>query len=187
MRNNEGENNPNWRGGLPTCLDCGITISIYAKRCKECNKIFQIGVNSGNYKTGIPKCMNCGKALGDRRSRRCSSCNILNHHKIGLLKKHLSNEYNPFFIDGKYKFPYPKIFNSKFKYIIRERDNHECQLCNKKERESKRALDVHHIDYNKENLEHNNLITLCLKCHMKTNFNRDYWFAYFNYIMEETL
>ena len=24
----------------------------------------------------------------------------------------------------------------------------------------------------------------CLRCHTKTNTNRDYWFAYFTYIME---
>jgi len=30
-----------------------------------------------------------------------------------------------------------------------------------------------------------NLITLCLKCHRKTNFDRDYWFAYFEYIRGE--
>jgi len=31
------------------------------------------------------------------------------------------------------------------------------------------------IDYNKENLEESNLISLCMPCHRKTNFNRDYW------------
>lgn len=39
---------------------------------------------------------------------------------------------------------------------------------------------VHHIDYNKLNCNPNNLITLCKSCHMKTNFNREYWLDYFN-------
>jgi hypothetical protein len=37
-------------------------------------------------------------------------------------------------------------------------------------------LDIHHIDYDKNNLQENNLISLCQKCHGKTNFNREYWF-----------
>ena len=36
-----------------------------------------------------------------------------------------------------------------------------------------------HIDYNKLNCNPNNLISLCRKCHMKTNSNRDYWINYF--------
>lgn len=36
-----------------------------------------------------------------------------------------------------------------------------------------------HIDYNKKNCNPKNLITLCRKCHSKTNSNRDYWINYF--------
>jgi hypothetical protein len=35
------------------------------------------------------------------------------------------------------------------------------------------------------NCKDNNLITLCNSCHSKTNFNRDYWYSYFKYIMGE--
>ena len=50
-----------------------------------------------------------------------------------------------------------------------------------------RVLDVHHIDYNKMNINPKNLICLCHKCNLRANFRRDYWFAYFNYIIEERL
>ena len=43
----------------------------------------------------------------------------------------------------------------------------------------KRKLDVHHIDYDKKNNDPKNLISLCRKCHMKTNKNRKYWTKYF--------
>ena len=43
-----------------------------------------------------------------------------------------------------------------------------------------RALNVHHIDYNKLNCMPNNLLSLCDKCHRKTNNNREYWTNYFN-------
>jgi len=35
-----------------------------------------------------------------------------------------------------------------------------------------------------EILRKDNLITLCRQCNTRVNFNRDYWFAYFTYIME---
>ena len=108
-------------------------------------------------------------------NRRCNSCS----------KK---AERNGNYIHGKGNAPYPVDFDEILKTKIRQRDNHTCQLCDKKQFELKgrfKKLDVHHIDYNKENLNPNNLITLCKKCNNNVNKNRDYWFAYFKYIMEE--
>lgn len=75
--------------------------------------------------------------------------------------------------------PYSYLFNQQLKDKIRVRDNFKCQLCSIPELECDRRLDVHHIDYDKKNLNENNLISLCKKCHMKTNHNRDYWKEYF--------
>lgn len=74
-------------------------------------------------------------------------------------------------------------FNKKLKEKIRERDNQICQECGKLQKELKRLLDIHHIDYNKKNNNSNNLISLCNNCHMKTNFNRKHWERYFKNIM----
>ena len=41
--------------------------------------------------------------------------------------------------------------------------------------ECNRKLAVHHIDYDKLNLNPNNLISLCISCHVKTNKDREYW------------
>ena len=71
--------------------------------------------------------------------------------------------------------PYPLAFNNQIKDRIRVRDNFICQECGVPELECSRRLHVHHIDYNKENLTENNLVSLCLSCHMKTNFKREYW------------
>lgn len=49
----------------------------------------------------------------------------------------------------------------------------------------KKGTHVHHIDDNKQNCKKNNLITTCNQCNIKANFNRDYWYAYFTYIVEE--
>ena len=58
----------------------------------------------------------------------------------------------------------------KVKKIIKARDSFECQLCGFKEN-----IHVHHIDYDKKNIEHDNLITLCRKCHSMTHRGRTFW------------
>lgn len=75
--------------------------------------------------------------------------------------------------------PYPINFNNSLKERIRKRDNYICQLCGIMEAELGRLLDVHHIDYNKENTADNNLISLCRRCNAKVNTNREYWQTYF--------
>ncbi len=71
--------------------------------------------------------------------------------------------------------PYTLEFNEDLKEVIRNRDRRKCQICEKTELENKKKLDVHHIDYDKKNSNPNNLISLCNRCHMKTNQNREYW------------
>lgn len=61
-------------------------------------------------------------------------------------------------------------FNNILKNKIKDRDNNSCQLCG-----DTNELHVHHIDYNKNNNEETNLVTLCRKCHNITNFNRQFW------------
>lgn len=52
---------------------------------------------------------------------------------------------------------------------IRDRDNHVCFDCGKTEEENSTlmALDVHHIDFDKDNSDPTNLITLCRQCHKR--------------------
>ena len=67
-----------------------------------------------------------------------------------------------------------------FKRSIRERDHYLCQICL-----HGKGIDVHHIDYNKQNCNPENLITLCESCHGKTNGNRIYWKNYFKKIQSQ--
>lgn len=73
--------------------------------------------------------------------------------------------------------PYSLDWTKKLKNKIRKRDNFACQMCLLVQ--DKKNHSVHHVDYNKKNCKENNLITLCNSCHIRTNFNREYWINYF--------
>lgn len=75
--------------------------------------------------------------------------------------------------------PYPCEFNVNYKDQIRRRDNNICQVCDKTEDKNGKKLDIHHIDYNKDNIGPSNLVSLCKSCHMKTNFHRGFWPPFF--------
>jgi hypothetical protein len=81
--------------------------------------------------------------------------------------------------DGKSFEPYGIEFNDELKERIRKRDGYTCQECGKTQKELDRKLDVHHIDYDKQNNNEDNLISLCSSCHMKTNYNREDWIEHF--------
>ena len=100
----------------------------------------------------------------------------------GIKKPHVSKRMkgknHPLFNNWSSRLPYSIDWTDELKESIRNRDSYECQKCNKF------GKYVHHIDYNKENCDKNNLITLCDSCNLRANFNRDYWYSYFRYIME---
>jgi 5-methylcytosine-specific restriction endonuclease McrA len=151
-------------------------ISLKGKHCspktefQKGNRI-NIGKKNGQYIDGrsLNKnfCKDCGKRIL-WTSKRCKRC----WHKFNKGCKHGSHIPNLVRI-------YSVIFK-RIRKVIRKRDNYRCQVCNKPQKNMK--LDVHHIDYNKKNNNKKNLISLCKKCHMKTNHNRNYWYSYFLYL-----
>lgn len=94
---------------------------------------------------------------------------------------HAGNK-NPAWKGGLSYLPYCHKFNKSLKEQIRDRDNRTCQLCGVKENGKK--LCVHHIHYDKPNCEPD-LISVCLSCHRKTSFNRDYYENLFMKNLEE--
>ena len=89
-----------------------------------------------------------------------------------------SGENHPRWKGGISREPYGFDFNEELKELIRKRDNYKCQLCGCPQEECETKLPIHHIDYDKENSNPNNLISLCISCHSKTNEKRDYWVGY---------
>lgn len=96
------------------------------------------------------------------------------------ISKAVSGKKNPNYIDGRSKEnnPYPPAWTKELRQAIRQRDKFVCAICGYYP-----ATTIHHIDYNKQNCEPNNVITLCKKCHAKTNVNRKYWIKYFKRII----
>ena len=169
----------------------GRTLEIF--HCKTCYKI--INYRTALYGTGY--CKICFLKQGktnyiDGRTLKkyqCKECNKQISRDIGLYGSRLcgscvrlgNKHYN--YIDGRSYESYPQEFNSKLKLKIRKRDNFECQNCEMTEEEHitvyGRVLEVHHIDYNKENCDEENLITTCKQCNTRANHNRKYWTEYF--------
>lgn len=89
------------------------------------------------------------------------------------------------------KFPYLFNFNDELKNEIKERDNYICQNCKITEEEHitvfGRVLPIHHIDYDKKNNNKNNLITVCIACNVRANYNRNYWIKFFKKIINNIL
>jgi hypothetical protein len=98
--------------------------------------------------------------------------------KVILNHANFKGSNNPNYIDGN-SIKYSEDWNSSLKEKIRNRDEDICQNCGMTKEEHLIVygvnLSVHHIDYNKENCNEYNLISLCLACHLRSNSNRNYW------------
>ena len=90
-----------------------------------------------------------------------------------LLSDLLSGENNPNWAGGASTLPYGVGFTRKFKRLIRERDGNKCQRCGKTRKQNWRALEIHHIDHNKNNNDPSNLITVCSSCNVYLSYHRD--------------
>ena len=76
------------------------------------------------------------------------------------------NDYCPIFSDN------------EFKQMIKDRDGNKClnPYCNHKST----LLHVHHINYDKQECNSLNLITLCVRCNCFANYDRDWhqlWYS----------
>jgi len=87
-------------------------------------------------------------------------------------KKSGANHWN--WIGGISENPYSPSFY-EIKYLIKLRDNFQCQICSIGEEELPYKLCIHHIDFNKQNNSEENLITLCRSCNVQVNYARKKW------------
>ena len=94
--------------------------------------------------------------------------------------KDRSGKLNPNWKGGIQYEPYSSNWTEELKEKIRKKYNRKCQLCGKFEKDNEWGrLQVHHIDYNKQNCYESNLIPLCVSCNFKVNYGRNFWIKYF--------
>lgn len=195
------------------CKDCGKPINNRSIRCRSCEtkRRHKKGIINSK-KFDNPSCIDgrtfkkyyceCGKEISyesiRKGTKKCQQCYLKtikgkNHplfgkHHTKKTKRKIKQallglmllDKNPNWKNGKSFEPYSLEWTEELKNFIRQRDNYICQKCGKE------GNNVHHIDYDKENCTKENLITLCTGCNSKVNFNRDYWYSYFTYLMEYT-
>lgn len=145
--------------------------------CKESYKV--PNHDKGSRKYCSRKCQHIGirGQTGIWKGKKFSKKHIENMSRVRIGKWAGDRHYN--WQGGKSFEPYPVTWTNTLKEAIRQRDNYKCQICGCPQEECTSKLPVHHIDYDKENLDPKNLITLCRSCHSKTNYNRPYWIDYF--------
>ena len=176
---------------------CGTLIRNYRTRCMSCYKKIRKEnakkyfckkcgkPNTGKGETGLcckcedisrrkeNFCLDCGKKIS-LQGKRCVRCAVIESSRY----KDITKENNPNWNGGIAYQGYSLSFTRKLKSQIRERDNHICQLCGCTTKENGKLLEVHHIDYDKNNSKEENLISLCKVCHGRMHgqkANRRYW------------
>lgn len=172
----KGETARFWNGGDITfdCVVCGKTVT---RRRGNTGGTYKFCSNSCHDRhrqrreTGT--CYRCGKSFERKKShaKRYDKefCSVACHALYAV------RENSHLWKGGERgrKF-YPKEWSSKFKKMIRERDNYTCAIC------KQHGTDVHHINYVKADTNPGNCVTLCKSCHARTNSNREYWTEYFS-------
>lgn len=190
-----GSKNPNWKGGKVRliCEHCKTPFEVIPSRADKARYCSLACCNKSDERRQLMRERPVIRATGRRvqyAKIECGWCKTefeIIPGKVGLKKfccrecqfawrKQLhSGKNNPMWRGGVRKNGYPLDWNKRSK-SIRERDGDRCQnpLCLKKETH----IVVHHIDYNKNNLNDENLITVCNSCNSRFNYRRDYWQAF---------
>lgn len=185
-----GRNNPYWKGGSVerVCLACKKIFPVErselrrngGKFCStKCQYRYMKKENHPSWRGGLVKkvCKNCGKDFyitkANERRRQSKYCSM----KCFGLSNRGSNHI--WWKGGSSWKDYPLEFNRQLKELIRIRDGHRCQKCGCPEIENIKKLAVHHIDYNKQNLNPSNLISLCNRCNISVNAKRSKWTKFF--------
>jgi len=184
VSNFQGKTDPNrnTKEKIPCACGCGMSILRYMEGGRE--RRFAHGHNAKSDYSQV--CEECGKPFKCIRSAHRSFCSQSCGAKhtwqtVPEKLKAAQNAHRPCGAKhhawrGGISFePYPVTWTRSFKKEIHKRDGHACALCGKTKEPCSRKLSVHHIDYDKENLDPDNLILLCGRCHGVTNTDREFW------------
>ena len=161
------------------CLMCHKEFLHYGERVvcgSECNARYmsmtRIGDNNPASKSCHKEtkvCLACHKPFTFSRNnlhvgQQKVFCSLACSHSLDIKGLNLGKRQNPYPINW-----------IEIKEVIRQRDKGICILCGADDKNLNHRHPIHHIDYNPKNLDPQNLITLCKKCHNTTNHGRTFW------------
>jgi len=161
----------NWRGGY-RCYHCFGNIQPTIEEVNQKFKNENYVLLSNNYVNNKSKLkIMCDKKhiyyttlSAWQQGKRCRKC-----YEISITG---AGHYN--WKGGIKCEPYCDAWADKvYKEDIKARDNYACQ--NTDCWGTSERLALHHIDYDKKNCTPHNLITLCISCNSRANYNRDGW------------
>lgn len=170
---------------LATCDLCGefkvTSKSAYRTFCKSCSSILT-GKKKGksNPMYGIPH-------TEETKALHSAAIKGKNNPMFGIPRTDeqkakqsvaMTGEKHPNWQGGLSFKPYCTKFDNTYKEKIRNLFGNECFLCTLSEADNGQALSVHHPSYNKRCGCDGTVckcVPLCISCHSKTNFDRDYW------------
>jgi hypothetical protein len=155
----------------------------YKEKCKNCGEAFLFYKRTKNTDPDFC-CKSCAnKSIDNRKSNSITKKGKKRPEHSKWIKEYYKNPANhPNWKGGVSFEPYCQIWSDKeYKESIRERDGHRClnPECNKKSSK----LRIHHINYNKKDCRPNNLITVCVSCNSKANYNRNWHKAWYKAII----
>lgn len=147
------------------CIDCIKEIGYFSHyygnhRCKSCSRKGKLHILYNKHRSNITKRKISLAKKGTKPTEETRRRQSISRGGTGI--PYENSEYGAEFDDS-------------LKEKIRFRDGYKCKLCGCSQLENGKQLDVHHINYDKRNNKLNNLISLCRKCHMKTNYTRKNW------------
>jgi hypothetical protein len=177
-------------------------MSRIAKVCQVCTTPFEVKRANGSAKFCSIQCVGIsqrGRTLPARRKVRkqcevCSSDYVVSashadrHHccsrACSFQRRSLiaAGDGNANWRGGMSRLPYPWNFRSVVSKAIIERDGGVCQ--NPSCAGLDERMTAHHINYDKQDCDENNLIALCSACNSRANFGRDKWREFYSAIMK---
>lgn len=162
---------------------------------KEDPRVAKYALSEGSKKTQFKKGQEPGiknktyeEYYGEERGKELREKDSLGH--MGKIpwnkdKPFMAGDKNPNWQNGISFLPYSSKFNNRFKRKIRKRDNHICMLCGTHQEKLSRTLTIHHINYSKILSIPQNCISLCNRCNILVNYNRDKWTVFFQSLLSE--
>ena len=123
--------------------------------CPTCRRTFKVK------KSTVKRRKYCSKDCFNQSKKRKLPPNF------DLLKQFKKGKENINWKGGIYK--YPSEWTGKLKNLVWIRDKNKCQICSKigKKRSD---LVCHHIDFDKDNCQVENIQLLCRSCHMRVHW-----------------